>query len=150
MRRARGSMRGNMHSSDLEPGARRGGVADRQTGGVATRVPQPQPPPHHHTTLTIQRPHAPSHRSDRLQSQQEYRAWVVRPIPSESERSGARIPFNLTKTSLGLPKTPQARAGSSGSNKQSPRRGLVPPSRPCHVGRRPTSRVVSQGPGGCT
>jgi hypothetical protein len=147
MRRARGSTRRNALSSGLEPGARHGRVADRQTGGVATRVPQPQPPPHHHTTLTIQRPRAPSHRSDRLQSQQEYRAWVVRPIPSESGRSGARIPLNLTKTSLGLPKTLEARAGPSGSNKRCPQRGLVPPSRPCHVGGRPTSRDALQGPG---
>ena len=43
MRRRCGSMRGNALSSDLEPGARRRGVAARQAGGVATRVPQPQP-----------------------------------------------------------------------------------------------------------
>ena len=134
MRRARGSTRRNALSSGLEPGARHGGAADRQAGGVATRVPQPQSKPHHHTTSTFQRPRAPSQHSDRLHTQQECQAWAVRPIPSESERSGARIPLNLTKTSLGLPKTLKARAGGSASNKRRPQRGLVPPSRPCHVG----------------
>ena len=38
-----GSMRRNALSSDLEPGARRRGVAAQQASGVATRVPQPQP-----------------------------------------------------------------------------------------------------------
>jgi hypothetical protein len=148
MRRARGSMGGNAHSSDLEPRARRGGAADRQAGGVATRTPQPQPQPLHHTiTPTFQRPRAPSHCSDRLQNQQEYRAWVVRPIPSESGCSGAMIPLNNTNIILVCFKALKARAGHSGSNKRCPQRGLVPPSHPCHVGRRPTSRVASQGPG---
>ena len=134
MRRARGSMRRNAFNVDLEPGARSGRAADRQAGGVATRALEPEPQPHHHTTSTFQRPRAPSQCSDHLQTQQERRAWDVRPILSELERSGARIPLNLTKTSLGPPKTPKARAGHSGSNKRRPQRGLVPPSRPCHVG----------------
>lgn len=33
-------MRGNARSSDLEPGARRGGAANRQAGGVAMGGPQ--------------------------------------------------------------------------------------------------------------
>jgi hypothetical protein len=151
MRRARGSMRRNAHSSNLKPGARRGGAADRQAGGVATRVPQPQPQPHHHTIiLTFQRPRALANSSDRPQNWQDYRARLVRRISSESGRSGALIPLNLTKTTLALLKTLKARAGLSGSNKRRPQRGLVPPSCPCHVGRRPTSRDASQGPGGCT
>ena len=43
MRRRCGSMCGNAQSDDLEPGARRRGVAARQASGVATRMPQPQP-----------------------------------------------------------------------------------------------------------
>jgi hypothetical protein len=148
MRRARGSTRRNALSSDLKPGARRGGAADRQAGGVATRAPQPQPQPHHHTTiLTFQRPRALASSSDRPQNRHEYRARLVRWIPSESGRSGALISFNHTKISLAHLKTPKTHAGHSGSNKRCPQRGLVPPSRPCHVGGRPTSRDASQGPG---
>ena len=151
MRRACGSMRGNAHSSNLEPGARCGGAADRQAGGVATRAPQPQPQPLHHTTiLTFQRPRALASSSDRPQNWHEYRARLVRRIPSESGRSGALISFNHTKISLAHLKTPKARAGNSASNKRRPQQGLVPSSRPCHVGGRPTSRAASQGPGGCT
>ena len=151
MRRACGSMRGNVHSNDLKPRARRGRPADRQAGGVATHAPQPQPqPPHHTTILTFQRPRTLSNSSDRPQNRQEYRARLVRPIASESGRSGALISLNTTKTTLGRLKTPKARAGNSASNKRRPQRGLVPSSRPCHVGRRPTSRVASQGPGECT
>ena len=148
MRRACGSTRRNALRSDLEPGARRGGAADQQAGGVATRAPQPQPQPHHHTTiLTFQRPCALASSLDRPQNWHEYRAKLVRRIPSESGRSGALISFDHTKISLAHLKTPKARAGHSGSKKRRPQRGLVPPSRPCHVGRCPTSRVASQGPG---
>ena len=151
MRRARGSTRRNALCSDLEPGAQRSGPADRQAGGVATRVPQPQPQPqpqpHHQTTSTFQRPRAPSQHSNRLQTQQECQAWVVRPIPSESGRSGALIPLNNTNIILVCFKAPKARADDSASNKRLPQQGLVPPSRPCHVGGRPTSRDASQGPG---
>ena len=143
MCRARGSTRRNALSSGLEPGA-------RQAGGVATRVPQPQSPPHHHTTSTFQQPCAPSQHSDHLQTQQECQAWVVRPIPSESGRSGALILLNITKSTLALLKTLKMRAGPSGSNKRRPQWGLVPSSRPCHVGRRPTSCAALQGPGECT
>jgi hypothetical protein len=147
MRRARGSTRRSALSSDLEP-ARRGGAADRQAGGVATRAPQPQPQPLHHTIiLTFQRPRALANSSDCPQNWQDHRAITLRRISSESGRSGALIPFNLTKPTLGRPKAPKARAGPSGSNKRRPQRGLVPPSRPCHVGGRPTSRDASQGPG---
>jgi hypothetical protein len=60
MRRVRGSTRRNALCSDLEPGARRGGAADRLAGGMATRVPQPQPHTHNsiYTNLSsIARPH---------------------------------------------------------------------------------------------
>ena len=117
MRRARGSMRGNVHSSDLKPGARRGGAADRQAGGAVTRVPQPQQP-HHHTTSTFQRPRAPSQHSDRLQTQQECQAWVVRPIPNESGCSSALIPLNNTNIILVCFRALKTRTGLSGSNKQ--------------------------------
>ena len=148
MRRAHGSMRGNAHSSNLKPGARRGGAADRQAGGAATRVPQPQPQPlHHHTILIFNQSRTLSILSDLPQTQQEDRATALRRISSESGRSGALIPLNLTKTTLALLKTLKARAGHSGSNKRRPQRGLVPPSRPCHVGGRLTSRDASQGPG---
>ena len=46
MRHVRGSMRRNALCSDLEPGARRGGAADRLAGGVAMHMPQPQPHTH--------------------------------------------------------------------------------------------------------
>jgi hypothetical protein len=147
MRHARGSTRRNALCSNLEPGARRSGPADRQAGGVATRVPQPQPQSHHHTTSTFQRLRAPSQHSNRLQTQQECQAWVVRPIPSESGRSGALIPLNNTNIILVCFRALKTRTGLSGSNKRCPQRGLVPSSRPCHVGGRPTSRDVSQGPG---
>ena len=147
MHHVHGSMRRNALSSDLEPGARRGGVADRQAGGMATHAPQPQPQPLHTTILTFQRPHALASSSDRPQNWYEYRARLVRRIPSESGHSGALISFNHTKISLAHLKTPKACAGNSASNKRRPQWGLVPPSRPCHVGRRPTSRVASQGPG---
>jgi hypothetical protein len=98
----------------------------RRSGGVATRVPQP----HHHTTSTFQRPRAPSYPSGRLQTQQEYRALVLRQIPSESGRSCALIFLNITKTSLGLLKTLKARAGDSASNKRLSQQGLVPPRLP--------------------
>jgi hypothetical protein len=147
MRHACGSMRGNALCSNFEPGAQRGRAADRQAGGVATRVPQPQPQPHHHTTSAFQRPRAPSQHSDRLQTQQECQAWVVRPIPSESGRSGALILLNNTNIILVCFEAPKARADNSASNKRLPQQGLVPPSRPCHVGGRPTSRDASQGPG---
>ena len=151
MRRARGSTRRNMLSSDLEPGARHGGAADRQAGGAATRVPQPQPQPlHHHTILIFHQSRTLSILSDLPQTQQEDRATALRQISSKSGRSGALIPLNVTKTTLACLKTPQARMGLSGSNKRRPQRGLVPPNRPCHVGGRPTSRDASQGPGGCT
>ena len=146
MRCARGSMRGNAHSSDLKPGARRGGVADRQAGGAATRVPQPQQL-HHTTILTLHRSRALTILSDQPQTWQEHRTTTLQRISSESGRSGTLIPLNLTKPTLGRPKAPKARAGPSGSNKRRPQRGLVLPSRPCHVGRRPTSRDASQGPG---
>ena len=43
MRRRCGSTRGYAQSDDLEPRAQRSGAPARQAGGVATRVPQPQP-----------------------------------------------------------------------------------------------------------
>jgi hypothetical protein len=146
MRRAHGSTRRNALSSDLKPGARRGGAADRQAGGAAMCVPQPQQL-HHTTILTLHRSRALTILSDQPQTWQEHRATTLRQISSESGRSSALIPLNLTKPTLGRPKAPKARAGPSGSNKRRPQQGLVPPSRPCHVGRRPTSRVASQGPG---
>ena len=149
MRRVRGSMRRNVHSSDLKPGARRGGAADRQAGGAVTRMPQPQQP-HHHTTSTFQQPRAPSQHSDRLQTQQECQAWVVRPIPNESGRSSALIPLNNTNIILVCFRALKTCTGLSGSNKQRPQQGLVPSSRPCHVVGRPTSRAALQGPGECT
>jgi predicted component of type VI protein secretion system len=62
MCRAHGSTCRNALCSDLEPGAQHGGAADRQAGGVATRVPQPQPQPHTHNSIhtnlsSIVRPH---------------------------------------------------------------------------------------------
>jgi hypothetical protein len=146
MRHVRGSTRRNVLSSDLKPGARRGGAADRQAGGAATRVPQPQQL-HHTTILTLHRSRALTILSNQPQTWQEHRTTTLRRISSELGCSGALIPLNLTKPTLGCPKAPKARAGPSGSNKRLPQRGLVPPSRPCHVGRRPTSRVASQGPG---
>ena len=88
--------------------------------------------------------------SDRPQIQQEYRATALRRISSESVRNDALILLNPTRTSLALLKTFKARAGIPGSNKRRPQRGLVPPSRPCHVGGCPMSRVASQGPGEST
>jgi hypothetical protein len=140
MRHACSSMHGNAHSSNLEPRARHGGVVDRQTGGVATRVPQPQPPPHHHTTLTIQQPHTPSHHSDRLQNQQEYRSWVVRPIPSESGHSGALIPLNNTNFILACFKASQGTRGRFGLKQTPPPARLSAPKSP--LPRRRTPDVV--------
>jgi hypothetical protein len=102
---------------------------------------------HHHSTSTFQRPRAPSQQSERLQTQQKYRALVVRRILSESERSGAQIPLDLTKTMVGLLKTAKVHVGTSGSKKRGCQWGLVPLSRPCHVGGRPRSQVTWQGPG---
>jgi hypothetical protein len=145
-----GSMRGNACSNDLEPRAQHSRVVDRQAGGMATRVPQPQPQPqplHHSTILIFQRPRALTNSSDCPQNWHEYRARLVRWISSESGHSGTLIPLNLTKTTLALLKTLKVRTGHLGSNKRRPQWGLVPPSWPCHVGRCPTSRVASQGPG---
>jgi hypothetical protein len=151
MHRARGSTRRNALRSDLEPGAQRGGAVDRQAGGAATRMPQPQPQPlHHHTILIFHQSRTLSILSDLPQTQQEDRETALRQISSKSGRSGALIPLNVTKTTLACLKTPKARVGLSGSNKRRPQWGLVPSSRPCHVGRRPTSRAASQGPGECT
>jgi hypothetical protein len=146
MRRVRGSMRRNVHSSDLKPGARRGGAADRQASGAATRVPQPQQL-HHTTILTLHRSRTLTILSDQPQTWQKHRATTLRRISSESGRSGALIILNNTNIILVCFKALKTRAGLSGSNKRRPQWGLVPPSRPCHVGQRPTSRDASQGPG---
>jgi hypothetical protein len=133
MRRARGSTRRNALSSGLEPGARHGGAADRQAGGVATRVPQPQPHTHNsfHTNLSsIARPHhligSPSNsaiissktgttdpqriraqpRLDPPQSHQNR-------LRSSQDSQGARGPFGLKQTTpptgLSAPKSPLPR-----------------------------------------
>jgi hypothetical protein len=121
MHRVHGSMCGNAHSSDLEPGARCGRAADQQAGGAATCVPQPQPQPlHDHTILIFHQSCTLSILSDLLQTQQEHRATALRQISSESGRSGALIPLNATKTTLALLKTLKVRAGDLALNKQRP------------------------------
>jgi hypothetical protein len=147
MRSRRGSMRRYAPCNDLEPGARPDGAAARQAGGVATCAPQPQPQHYHHTTSTFQRPRAAHQRSDRPQTWLKHRALVVRPLPSESARCASRIALNNTKSDLGSFKALKARAGIPDAHKRRPQWGLVLPSRPCHVGGRPTSRVALQGPG---
>ena len=119
MRRRCGSIRGNALSSDLEPGARRGGAVARPAGGVATRDSQPQP---HRTTLLLnfKRPRALATSSDSPQTRQEYQAWAVRRIPSESGRSGTLIPLNHTKSILGHFKPLKTHVGISDSHKRCP------------------------------
>ena len=124
-------------------------AAERRPDRPAAWHAQPQP----HSTLPtpiFHRLRALAILSDRPKIQQEYRATALRRISSESVRSGALILLNPTRTSLALLKTFKARAGIPGSNKRRLQRGLVPPSRPCHVGRCPTSRVALQGPGEST
>ena len=60
------------------------------------------------------------------------------------------IALNITKTTLVVSKTLTARADISDSHKRYPQVGLALVSHPCHVGGRPTSRVVLQGPGART
>ena len=133
MRRARGSTRRNALSSDLKPGARCGGAADRQAGGVATSAPQPQPQPLHHTTILIfQQPRALTNSSDCPQNWHEYRARLVRQTPSESGRSRALIPLNHTKTGLGRLKSQdsQGARGPFGLKQTTPPTGLSAPKLP--------------------
>jgi hypothetical protein len=149
MRSRRGSMRRYAPCNDLEPGARPDGAAARQAGGVATCAPQPQPQHYHyhHTTSTFQRPRATHQRSDRPQTWLKHRALVVRPLPSESARCASQIALNNTKSDLGGFKALKAHVGIPDAHKRRPQWGLVLPSRPCHVGGRPTSHVALQGPG---
>ena len=143
MRRRRGSTRGYAHSEDLETGVRRSGATDRQADGATTRALQPPL----RLIPSFRRPHAFSARSDRPETWQERRAQVIRRAHSELERVVARIALNNTKTTLVVFKSLTARADISELYKQLPRVGLVLVRRPCHVGGRPTSRVVLQGPG---
>ena len=141
MRHRCSSMHRNALSSDLD-------TAERwpDLPLVWQRVTQPQP---HHTTLlpSFKQPCALATSSDLSQTQQEYQAWVIRRIPSESGCSGALIPLNHTKTVQGCLKPLKMCTGISDSHKHCPQWGLVLPDRPCHVGQCPTSRVELQGPG---
>jgi hypothetical protein len=105
--------------------------------------------PLHHTTSTFHQSRALASSSNRPQIQQEYWARQVLQIPSKSGRSSILIPLNTTKASLGWLKTFMVHAGILDSHKWCPQQGLVLPSWSCHIGWRPTSRVVSQGPGVC-
>ena len=143
MRRRRGSTRGYAHSEDLETGVRRSRATDRRANGATTRALQPPL----RLIPSSRRPRAFSARSDRPETRQEHRAQVIRRTHSESERVVARIALNNTKTTLVVFKSLTARADISELYKRLPRVGLVLVRRPCHVGGRPTSRVVLQGPG---
>ena len=145
MRSRRSSMRRYAPCNDLEPGARPDGAAARLASGVATCAPQPQH--YHHTTSTFQRLRAAHQRSDCPQTWLEHQALVVRPLPSESARCASWIALNNTKSNLGGFKALKVHAGIPDAHKRRPQWGLVLPSRPCHVGGRPTSRVMLQGPG---
>ena len=147
MHSRRGSMHRYVPCNDLEPGARPDGVVARQAGGVATCTPQPQPQHYHHTTSTFQRPRAAHQRSNHPQTWLKHQALAVRPLPSELARCASRIALNNTKSDLGSFKALKVRAGIPDAHKRRPQWGLVLPSRPCHVGGHPTSRVVLQGPG---
>lgn len=73
-----------------------GGAAARQAGSVATRNTHPL----QDTTSIFHRPRALAINSDHPQTQQKYRAQVVRRIRSESGRSDTLIPLNHTKNTL--------------------------------------------------
>ena len=146
MRRRCGSMCGYAQSDDLQPRARRNGAPARQAGGVATRVPQPHPHTlNTHTNLpSIARPRhlirSPSNLA-RIPSicgtmhHQQIRAQR-HPDPPQSHQN-----------CLGQFQGSQGVRGHPRLKQMTPLTGLSAPSRPCHVGGRPMSRVVSQGPG---
>ena len=143
MHRRRGSTRGYAHSEDLETGVRRSGVTDRRANGVTTRALQPPL----RLIPSFRRPRAFSAHSDRPETRQECRDQVIRRAHSESERVVAWIALNNTKTTLVVFKSLTARADISELYKRLPRVGLALVRRSCHVGGRPTTRVVLQGPG---
>jgi hypothetical protein len=147
MRRQCGSMRRYAPCNDLEPGAQPDGVVAWQAGGVATCTPQPQPQHYHHTTSTFQQLRAAHQRSNRPQTWLKHQALVVRPLPSESACCTFWIALNNTKSNLGGFKALKAHAGIPDVHKRRPQWGLVLPSCPCHIGGRPMSCVVLQGPG---
>ena len=142
MRRRRGSMRGYVHSEDLEQEVQRSGVTDRQTDGAAKHTLQPPL----RLIPSFRQPHAFSAHSNRPKTRQERQARVVRCAHSELERVIAWIALNNTKTTLVVFKSLTAHADISELYKQLPRVGLAQVGRPCHVGGRLTSHVALQGP----
>ena len=146
MRRRRSSTHGYAHSEDLETGVRRSGAMDRRADGATTRALQPPL----RLIPSFRWPRAFSARSDRPETRQEPRAQVIRRAHSESERVVRQIALNNTKTTLVVFKSLTVRADTSELYKQLPRVGLVLVRRLCHVGGRPTSRVMLQGPGAGT
>jgi hypothetical protein len=103
--------------NDLEPGARPGGAAAQQAGGVATCAPQPQLQHYHHTTSTFQRLHAAHQHSDCPQTWLKHQALVVRPLPSESARCASQIALNNTKSDLGSFKALKVHVGIPDAHK---------------------------------
>ena len=136
-------MRRYAHSKDLEPGVRRSRAMDHRTAGAATQALQP----HLWLIPIFWWPRTFSSHSNCHETWQEHRAQVVQRAHSKSERVIARIALNITKTTLVACKTLTAHADISELYKQYPQVGLVLVSRPCHVGRCPTSHIVLQGPG---
>ena len=143
MRRRCGSMCEYAHSEDLETGVRRSRATDRRANGVTTRALQPPL----RLIPSFRWPRAFSAHSDRPETRQERRAQVIRRAHSESERIVVRIALNNTKTTLVVFKSLTARADISELYKWLPWVGIAQVGLPCHVGGRPTSCVVLQGPG---
>ena len=138
MRRRRGSMRRYAHSEDFETEVRRSGAMDHRANRVTTRALQPPL----QLIPSFQRPRAFSAHSNCPETWQERRAQVIRRTHSESEHIVAQIALNNTKTTLVVFKSLTARADIPELHKQLPQVGLAQVSCPCHVGGRPTSRIV--------
>lgn len=70
-------------------------AAECRASGMATET-RPLNALNNQTTTSFHQPRAPSNTSDRLKTSQEYRARLVRLIPSESGCSSIQIPLNIT------------------------------------------------------
>ncbi|KAH9976085.1 hypothetical protein BJV77DRAFT_1054147 [Russula vinacea] len=117
IRRRCGSTRGYAQSDNLEPRARHSGAAARQAGGVATRVPQPQP-----HTLNSTHTHLASIACPRHLIRSPSNSARRRPDPPQSHQNclrqfqgsqGAcghfRLKQTMPPTRLSVPKSPLSR-----------------------------------------